>query len=118
MWIGLPEKAEISFLDSLDLNYACKYIKQFVLETHFLSNTKKEIWKAYNLVKKLETCFSLFHRDTRFFMHDTWGETGHMTEFQNPNSFKLEIKEFESELELSLKMLATGELYFINRNFL
>jgi len=112
------EEAEINFLKTLDMNYACKYFKQFVLETHFYSNQKKEIWKAYKLMKKLEVCFSLFHRDTRFFVYDTWGDTGHMSEFQNPNLFKLEMKEYESELELALKMFTTGELYFINRNFL
>ena len=112
------EGAEEGFLETLDMNYACKYFKQFVLETHFYSNQKYKIWASYRLLKKLEICFSLFHRDTRFFIHDTWGETGHMTEFQNPNEFKLEIKDFESELELALKMFINGELYFINKNFL
>ena len=63
--------------------------KQFLVETHFYSNSKGR--EAYELIKKLETCFRLFHRDTRFFMHDTEGDTGHMTEFQNPNKFKLEM---------------------------
>jgi len=115
------EGAEIGFLKNLDMNYACKYLKQFVFETHFFSNEKKNIWAAYELIKRLEICFSLYHRDTRFFLGDTWNEnaTGHMTEFQNPQSeFKLNMKEFETELELTLKMFVSGELYFINRNFL
>jgi hypothetical protein len=112
------EGAEKGFLEALDMNYACQYFKQFVFEGHFVSNEKSRIWAAYKLIKKLEICFLLFHRDTRFFMHETWGETGHMTEFQNPNEFKLEIKGFESELELTLKMFINGELHFINRNFL
>jgi hypothetical protein len=112
------EGAEKGFLEALDMNYACKYFKQFVFEGHFYSNQKSKIWATYKLIKKLELCFLLFHRDTRFFLRDTWGETGHMTEFQNPNEFKLEIKEYESELELALKMFINGELYFINKNFL
>ena len=70
------------------MNYACKYIKQFLFETH-----KHD----YNLLKKLELCFSLFHRDTRFLSGDAQGSTGHLTEFQNPKSnFKIELNKFEN----------------------
>ncbi len=110
------EEAEKDFIQNLDMNYACKYLKQFLVETHFYANSKGR--EAYELIKKLETCFRLFHRDTRFFMHDTEGDTGHLTEFQNPSKFKLEMKEFKTELDLAFKMFSTGELYFINKNFL
>jgi hypothetical protein len=61
------EKAEINVLENLDLDYACKYYKQFVLETH--PQTSSEIFSRYTyiLLQKLNKCFLLFHRDTRFF---------------------------------------------------
>ena len=53
------EGAEKQFLYHIDMNYACKYIKQFVLETHL--NNRLDL-KLYYRLKKLEHCFSLFHR--------------------------------------------------------
>lgn len=102
-----PEK---DVFKNLDMNYACKYIKNLVFETHTNS-------KFADLVK-LEQCFRLFWRSTRFFAGDTWGSTGHLTEFQNPNGWKLDIKKYGNEINLADFMFTSGELYFVNINFI
>jgi len=61
------EKGEINVLENLDMDYACKYFKQFVLETHPLSPNEIFSRYTYILLQKLHKCFLLFHRDTRFF---------------------------------------------------
>ena len=109
------EGGEYSVLENLDIDYACKYFKQFMLETHPQGNDATEINK---LLRKLEKCFSLFHRDTRFFKGDTWGSTGHLTEYQNINGFSFNIKDYKTELGLANFIFSFGELYFINRNFI
>ncbi len=109
------EGGEKEFIENLDMNYACTYFKQFVIETHLNYKNAK---CRYDLMKKLEICFSMFHRNTRFFRGDTHGPTGLLTEFQNPkNGFKLELNEFVDEFDLVHFLFSTGELYFINRNF-
>lgn len=102
-----PEK---EVFNNLDMNYACKYVKNLVFETHKNS-------KFADLVK-LEKCFRLFWRSTRFFAGDSSGPTGHITEFQNPNGWKLDIKKFGNELNLAEFMFTSGELYFVNINFI
>ncbi len=61
------EKAEINVLEKLDMDYACKYFKQFVLETHVIESSEIQSQYTYKLLQKLNKCFLLFHRDTRFF---------------------------------------------------
>ena len=118
------EGYEKQFLDNLNMNYACKYIKQFVLETHPPEgHTKDNIKYDENLFKlmlKLEDCFLLYHRNTRFFIGDKHGTpTGHITEFQNEDEgFLLQVKYFKNEINLANFMFFYGELYFINKNFL
>ena len=57
------EGEEASVILNLDIEYACKYFKQFVSEAHPLSLGKY----PFQFLNKLEKCFSLFRRDTRFF---------------------------------------------------
>lgn len=106
------EGSERSVFEYLDIDYACKYFKQFMFETH-----PKMGLDAYKLIRKLEKCFYLFHRETRFFLGDSWGPTGHLTEFQNPAKFKLSLDMFKNEIILANYMFAMGELYFLNENF-
>ena len=73
------EYGEFDVLKHLNVDYACKYFKQFLLETHPTSH--KDI-SFYHLLRKLDPCFLLFHRDTRFFEGDTFGPTGLLTEYQ------------------------------------
>lgn len=111
------EGSEKSVVASLDMAYACKYIKQLMFESHGqLSLT--------DLVK-LETCFDLFRRDTRFFQHSRpSSELGLLTEFQlnkqhrAQQGFMLSLKSFTNEIDLAEFMFCSGELYFLNRNFL
>ena len=73
----------------------------------------------YPLMRKLEECFLLFHRNTRFFIGDKHGTpTGHITEFQNEEGFLLQLKYFGNEISLAKFMFNYGELYFVNKNFL
>ena len=117
------EGAEKSFLAHLNMSYACKYIKQFVLETHPPAGHSKNNFKyedeLYSLMRKLEACFLLFHRNTRFFIGDKHGTpTGHVTEFQNNEGYLLQLKYFGNEINLAQFMFNYGELYFVNKNFL
>jgi hypothetical protein len=104
-----PEKA---FFEYLDMDYACKYFKQLVFETH------KDLFHFRDLVK-LEKCFLLFRRDTRFFEYmDLHPDLGPLTEFQAPKGFKINVSKFFNESYLAETMFVTGELYFVNENFL
>ena len=95
----------------MDVDYACKYIKQFMFETH--KNFK------FHELSKFEKCFRLFHRDARLFMKDFINfPTGTLTEFQNPDGFLLEIKPFQNEINLAEYLFVNGEFYFINLNFI
>ncbi len=107
------ESNEKSVLESIDIDYFCKYVKQFKLEVHPLLRQD-----ARKLLTMLEKCFNLYHRDTRFYMHDGTGETGHLTEFQSKNSVKIELTSFQNEIEMADFMFSMGELYFVNLNFL
>lgn len=105
------EGSEKSVLAQLDMTYACKYIKQLMFESH--GNMR------FGELVKLETCFSLFRRDTRFFQHNRPSpELGLLTEFQLEQGFDLNLKYFDNETSLAEYMFANGELYFLNRNFL
>ena len=103
-----PEK---NVLEGLDMSYACKYIKQLALEAH--KNFR------FAEMEKLEQCFMLFRRDTRFFDQLIYDDRlGYLTEFQAPNGFDLKLKNYFKETYLAELMFVSGEFYFINRNFL
>jgi hypothetical protein len=105
------EGAEVGFLETIDMEYFCKYVKQFVFETH--------IRPPPHLLFKLEKCFYLFHRDTRFFLvPPPVGPTGVMTEFQAPNGYSVNLSLFKNEIDLATVLFTQGELYFVNLKFL
>jgi hypothetical protein len=104
------EGPEVSFLQSMDVDYFCKYVKQFVIESH-------EIMPR-DLMYKLEKCFYLFHRDPRFFTGNWFGPTGALTEWQKPDGYLLNLTRFTNENDLAVALYTIGELYFINLNFL
>ena len=115
------EGAEYSYLNSLNIDYLCKYVKQFFIESHPKSGVSKKetALNMLKLLRKLEQCFRLFKRDTRFFMQYNIDQYGsYRTEFQEPRDFKLELKHFENEIDLINFMITFGELYFVNLNFL
>jgi hypothetical protein len=107
------EGNEDKVLETLDVDYLCKYVKQFMLETHL--NIKDT---GFELLIKFEKCFYMFRRDTRFYKDYSLQGTGFATEFQNTNGYLLQIKEFKNELILARFMFTIGELYFVNLNFL
>lgn len=103
-----PEKGVI---ENLDMAYACKYFKQIVFETH--RNVR------FADLVKLEKCFYLFKRDTRFFEYMVYNNLhGFLTEFQAPNGYNLNLKSYYNETYLAEFMFVTGELYFANKNFI
>ena len=103
-----PEKC---FFDNLNMTYACKYFKQMVFETHMNMEFEELI--------KLEDCFYLFRRDTRFFEYfKKHPKLGYLTEFQAPNGFRIDVAKFKNETNLAEFMFVNGELYFVNKNFL
>jgi hypothetical protein len=106
------EVTEKSVIADLNMSYACKYIKQLVFETHWGTMRFSEL-------VKLEQCFLLFRRDTRFFLNNEASpDLGMLTEFQLPNGFRLDLKSFYNETFLAEYMFVNGELYFVNKNFL
>ena len=112
------EMGEWIVLDDLNVNYMCKYVKQFVLETHaafIFPDVKTDPARHIHLLRKFEKCFNLFHRDTRFFK--VYDHTAH-SEFQEPISYSVPLKEFKTEIKLIDYMVTYGELYFVNTNFL
>lgn len=103
------EGEEVGVFKQLDMSYACKYFKQIVFETH-------KNFRFKDLVK-LEECFFMFYRHTRFFIHDLYNQpTGLLTEFQQKN-FSLDISLFKNETYLAEYMFVNGEFYFANENF-
>ena len=111
------EGSEIGVLENLNMDYACKYFKQFILETHpfYSSKDRENAYQNLKLLRKLEACFLLFHRDSRFLKGNgiDWG----LTEFQSKN-FKLDLSNYKNELELMGYLMSIGELYFFNKNYL
>ena len=124
------EGPEWDFLANLDVDYACQYFKQIMFETHmrgpngemnFDLDKFNPDWnlKNFKTIQRLERCFLLFHRDTRFFVPGKLYSTnlGCLTEFQMDE--KVLIRRYgRNEIEATLYMFSTGELYFVNRNFL
>ena len=112
------EGTEHRILAELDLDNACNYIKQIVLEIH------RPLKKLPAYLHKLERCFSLFHRDQRFFIDSYRGEypTGHLTEWQVSRvlerGFDINLNLFRDEKQLAMVLFHSGELYFVNEHFL
>jgi hypothetical protein len=107
------EESDVSVLEHIDVDYLCKYVKQFMLETH---PYKMSPAKARLLLNKLEKCFLLFRRDAKFYHVFNFGPTGLLTEFQSKASISL--AGFPTEMDLAQFIFTIGELYFVNVNFL
>ena len=105
------ENYEWEFFHTIDMDYMCEYVKQFVLETH---PAQIPAYKHVNALRKLEKCFRLFHRDTRFYSEDGFLKT----EFQEPIEYLVPLRKYKTEISLIDYMVSMGELYFVNINFL
>jgi hypothetical protein len=104
------EYGEFDIIRELDIDYWCKYVKQFLVETHLHQERRGASAKWLAVLRRLETCFSLFRRDTRFF-------SSYLAEFQEPRTYKIDVNLFDDEIDLTNYMTTFGELYFVNRNF-
>jgi hypothetical protein len=103
------------------LNYFVIMLKKIAIETHpFYPDLRKVggwarfMVKFIKLSKVIDICFRLFKRDHRFYL------SGSVTsEWQKENSdFKLQLHRFKDEVDLARFLITSGELYFINNNFL
>ena len=99
--------SEKEFIKQLDMEYICKYVKQIIMRTH------KGI--RFRDLERLEECFMLFRRDTRFYEDEE--STFSLSEFKHPNGYKLKLQTYVNETNLAEFMFSTGELYFANRNY-
>ena len=113
------EGYEDNILNTIDLDYLCKYVKQIFLENHPKDYKTKSSLRFIKPLQKFEKCFLLFKRDTRFFLDPNADQYGNAkTEFQLPKSYKLDLNLFDDEIDLINYVVTHGELYFINFNFL
>ena len=108
------------------MDYLCKHVKQIAIETHpkyalFSKSIKIPPGVNFEYVKqlrKLEKCFLLFHRDTRFFSESLFVHGFLKTEFQEPKNFAIDLKNYRDENDLIDYLVTFGEMSFINANFL
>jgi hypothetical protein len=114
---GLIMGGEINVLEHLDIDYACKYFKQLLIETHNPDLNSKYM---YDLLMRLEKCFSLFYRTTRLIGPNYGGEAFSEKKSRQElgKSVQIKMDHFENELYLAMFLFSTGELHFINRNFI
>jgi hypothetical protein len=114
------EYAEWNVLKTIDIDYLCTFVKQFLIETH------PSGWKSVpgtntnylKLLQNLEKCFLLFHRDTRFFFEKTGRYGFPKTEFQEPRTYKIDLNDFKDEKDMIDYLVTFGELYYVNEKFL
>ena len=113
--------AEWRVFDEFDVNYLCAHVKQIMFETHtayLFPNVATDPERHLFILRKLEKCFRLIRRDTRFFREFTVNQYGFQkTEFQEPITYKIDLAEFKSEEKLIDFLVTYGELYFVNINF-
>jgi hypothetical protein len=97
----------------IDVDYACKYFKQVLVETR--SPNVQQIWAE---LRRLEKCFLLFLRHTRFYLGYEFANTGHMTEFQAKSEFTFKTSFFRDEIFTINYLFSIGELHFVNKSYL
>ena len=107
------ESAEWNIFQQMNMDYACEYFKQLHFETHRRSLGLQNL----KILRKLDKCFLLFRRDTRFFTPIASTDLGPLTEFQVDNPINVR-KYGQDGTELAAYILSTGEFYFVNKNFL
>ena len=113
------ENGEWDVLRDMDIDYLCKYVKQFMMETHIWKLSPGVSSQFLRLVKKLEKCYLLFRRDTRFYQEFINGPYGFQkTEFQDPKTYRISLNDFIDENDIINFMVTFGELYFVNENFI
>ena len=111
------EGTEWSVFIQMDMDYACKYFKQILFETHASNRGTMSMIQTLELLQKLEKCFLLFRRDTRMYADYTVTELGILTEFQR--DVPVVVRNYGKDgIELAAWLFSMGEFYFVNKNFL
>jgi len=100
------EGAEPDVLANFDMNYSCKYIKQFVLETHVKN------WFNLQFAKEIRKMFSFISKWFSIYCTSVWW----WSFFEQ--KFYIRHSKLISEINLSNFLFSIcSELYFINENF-
>jgi hypothetical protein len=105
-------------MNSLDMDYLCQYVKQLLIETHYDSRTiLPGRFKHYmKILRRLEKCFLLFHRESRFLHYLQDGEINFFTNGLKATNY--DLKEFNDDTDIFEFMITFGDSYFVNSNFL
>ena len=113
------ENNEWEPLKTIDMDYMCKYVKQFMIETHIWKLKPGAALQFRDDMRRLEKCFRMFTRYTRIYQEFKNGPYGFQkTEFQEPKTYNLALKDFKDELDIIDFLVTFGELYFVNERFL
>jgi hypothetical protein len=111
------EGSEWSVFIQMDMDYACKYFKQILFETHPQKRGSMSIIQTLELLHKLDKFFLLFRRDTRMYADYTETELGKLTEFQR--DVPIVVRNYGKDgTEVAAWLFSIGEFYFVNKNFL
>jgi hypothetical protein len=103
------EGPENQAFESLDMEFACKYIKHIMFDSS--EYCVQGVEEVRGLLYVVSSRYADFHRNDK---HPLYGT---IAEFQDPEGFELELKAFGDEMELTNFKFVNGELYFLNRNF-
>lgn len=104
---------EWDFIRELDIDYACTHIKQLIVETQPFS-----VKDSVTVLKKLEKCFSLFHRKN-WLNKNRFTAKGQRDVNKKNSANKMQRQSGDSSIADMLNdIISYGELYFVNTKFL
>jgi hypothetical protein len=91
------EGGEFEIISNMDMEYICKYVKEFMLEAHPLGKRvpEEDPMKFRKILGRLEQCFSLFYRHARFFLNDTYMATGPRSKWEM--GYKLDLGRYKNQ---------------------
>ncbi len=107
---------EWDFIKNLDIEYACIHVKQIIVETQPFGRQD-----SFDILRKIQKCFSLFYRKSRFRKNEKYVPFGnHKLNVNTRNSLynMQRVIEKETQENLISYLFLYGELYFANINFL
>lgn len=105
-------------MNSFDMGYLCQYVKQILVETHYDNRAiLPGLFKHYiEIFRKLEKCFLLFHRESRFLHYLQDGKIDFSVNGLKATNY--DLKEFNDDTDIFEFMITFGDSYFVNANFL
>ncbi len=107
---------EWDFIDNLNIEYACNYVKQLIVETQPFGRNG-----SFDTLRRIQKCFHLFYRKSRINIFDKRALSGkHNFNLNRRNSlYNIQrLMEKENKENMINYFLLYGELYFANINFL